>query len=202
MKPLLDIISIVTKAAIPAASSLVQRNRLFIRVLKQCGLDPEHPPADFSGVYAYALVEYGLTYEGSKRETLLALFGDPEIKTAFKQAFDRWSISPLNEGLDQRLNWEGNDSEWNFVATASRNQDIDVQKEVTVFFSAFVNVVKRSQTPKEHLQMVMLSQVYEELGKVRSQLTQVSNLDSLPERIIELLESRFQALLPGAIATT
>ena len=202
MKPLLDIIAIVAKAVTPAVSSSAQRNKLFIKVLKQCGLDPEHPPAKFSEVYAYALVEYGLTYEGDKRETLLALFGDPEITAAFKQAFDQWSITPLDEGLDRRLNWEANDSEWNFVATAIRDQDIDIQKEVTVFFSAFVDVMKRSQTPKEHLQMVMLSQVRKELEKVRSQLTQVSNLDSLPERIIELLESRLQALLPEAIATT
>jgi hypothetical protein len=29
----------------------LQRTEVVIRVLKQLGLDPEHPPADFEGVY-------------------------------------------------------------------------------------------------------------------------------------------------------
>lgn len=38
----------------------IQRNEHVIRILKRVGLDPEHPPKDFEGVYQYALVEYGV----------------------------------------------------------------------------------------------------------------------------------------------
>jgi predicted NACHT family NTPase len=30
------------------------------KLLKRLNLDPDHPPADFTGVYQYALVEYGV----------------------------------------------------------------------------------------------------------------------------------------------
>ena len=44
----------------------LRRNERVLRILKQFNLDPEHPPSDFSDVYAYALVEYAFDEGGDR----------------------------------------------------------------------------------------------------------------------------------------
>jgi hypothetical protein len=58
--PLNEIISAIAGFASPILKDKIQRNETVIKLLQQFKLDPEHPPADFSGVYAYTLVEYGV----------------------------------------------------------------------------------------------------------------------------------------------
>lgn len=74
----------ITGIAQPLIKEKVQRNEIVIKLLKQFNLDPEHPPGDFSGVYAYTLVEYGV----GKSKPILELFRQEEIKKAFRKAFD------------------------------------------------------------------------------------------------------------------
>ena len=38
----------------------LERNTEVIKILKNLGFELDHPPTDFSGVYAYSLVEYGV----------------------------------------------------------------------------------------------------------------------------------------------
>jgi predicted NACHT family NTPase len=70
-----------------------------IRLLQQFRLDPEHPPSDFSGVYAYALVEYGV----GKPRQLLEIFRHDEVKQAFRKAFDHNNPSILLSSVDTFL---------------------------------------------------------------------------------------------------
>ena len=53
-----SLISAITGIVNPTAliKNKVQRNETVIQLLKRFNLDPEHPPSDFSGVYAYTLV--------------------------------------------------------------------------------------------------------------------------------------------------
>jgi hypothetical protein len=57
--------AMVGDRALPIASPVIkekiQRNETVIKLLKQFNLDPEHPRADFSDIYAYTLVEYGIS---------------------------------------------------------------------------------------------------------------------------------------------
>jgi predicted NACHT family NTPase len=101
----------VLRAVVAIAKNPLQRSELYIKTLKNFGWTPDHPPADFSGIYAYTLVEYALTDEEEKPEALLKLFGEPEIRDAFRQAFDQWEIAPLNAELERRLDWKDFDSE-------------------------------------------------------------------------------------------
>ncbi|MBD2730011.1 hypothetical protein H6G96_27750 [Nostoc sp. FACHB-892] len=55
-----QVISAITAIANPLIKEKIRHNETVIKLLQQFKLDPEHPPADFSGVYAYALVEYGV----------------------------------------------------------------------------------------------------------------------------------------------
>ncbi|KPQ34169.1 MAG: WD domain, G-beta repeat/Pentapeptide repeats (8 copies)/NACHT domain, partial [Phormidesmis priestleyi Ana] len=181
---LLKVIPIVLRAIASPAAKQVQRNQLFIKTLKDCGLDAEHPPADFSGIYAYTLVEYGLADEAGKAEALLRLFAEPAIKEAFKQAFDRWDVTPLGSALAERLDWQDYGNEWNGIGNAIRAQNIDMQQEGKLFFAAFIGVVKRSQTPKEQLQTVILSEIQKEIKQLRAQLSPViDQMNSLAEQL-------------------
>ncbi|NET37805.1 MAG: NACHT domain-containing protein [Cyanothece sp. SIO1E1] len=188
------LIATIIGALANIAKQPIQRHPIFIKTLKTLNLDPKHPPADFDGVYAYTLVEYALTDEEHKPEALLQLLAEPEIKDAFHQAFTRWDVEHLNQALDQRLDWQDFDNEWNFIGNAIREQSIDIQREVTVFFSLFLEVVRRSQTPKEQLQTVILTDVQQELKQLRSQLAQGADL----EQLTNLLKNALQALLPHA----
>ncbi|ABW26240.1 hypothetical protein AM1_1204 [Acaryochloris marina MBIC11017] len=54
------LVGAIAKVAAPIAVNKLQRTEAVIKLLKQFNLDPEHPPEEFSSVYAYALVEYGV----------------------------------------------------------------------------------------------------------------------------------------------
>ncbi len=97
-----SIISAITGIASPTAfiKEKLQRNETVIKLLKQFNLDPDHPPADFSGVYAYALVEYGV----GNPKPILELFRKNEIQQAFRKALDQNNPAILlKEGEDFRL---------------------------------------------------------------------------------------------------
>ena len=64
------------------AMESISRIERIIKLLKQLNLDPDHPPDDFSGVYQYALVEYGL----GKSRPVLEIFRQSEIQQLFREA--------------------------------------------------------------------------------------------------------------------
>lgn len=74
--PLNEIIRAIAGFASPILKDKIQRNETVIKLLRQFKIDPdEHPPADFGGVYAYALVEYGI----GKPRQLLEVFCHEEV---------------------------------------------------------------------------------------------------------------------------
>ena len=81
--PLNEIISAIASFASPILKDKIQRNETVIKLLQQFKLDPEHPPSDFSGVYAYALVEYGV----GKPRQLLEIFRHEVVKQAFRPRY-------------------------------------------------------------------------------------------------------------------
>ncbi|NEP17810.1 MAG: TIR domain-containing protein [Leptolyngbya sp. SIO4C1] len=188
-----QVIPAALRAIAAIAKAPAQRSQRYIKTLKQFEWDPEHPPAEFSAVYAYTLVEYALADESPKSETLLQLFAEPEIKAAFRQAFDQWQMNPLADALAHRLDWQAFGNEWNFIGNAIREQNIDVQREVTVFFAAFLEVVKRSQTPKEQIHSILLTEQQRDLQQLRSELAQVVDVDLLAKEVAEQILDKSQA---------
>jgi hypothetical protein len=87
---------IVTTLAGLAASPVknkLERTKTVIKLLKKFGFEAEHPPADFSGVYAYTLVEYGV----GKPQPILELFQQNEIQQAFRAALSRAILPSYSE---------------------------------------------------------------------------------------------------------
>ena len=138
----------------------LSRNEYVIRVLKQLGLDPDHPPEDFEGVYNYALVEYGI----GKPEVCLQIFREREIRVLFRSVFD---------GNDPQGWLRSGEA---FLTSSEIGQkvqlaNVDPIEELKAFAGAFVAMVRRSQTPKETLMGHQLQKIertieqkFEQLG--------------------------------------
>ncbi len=114
----------------------LQRNDRVIALLKQLGFDPEHPPADFEGVYAYALVKYGV----GKPKACLELFRSPDVRQGFRRCFD----------LDDGQGWLKVVPEV-AIAQAVQAAGGDLKQELAEFAQAFLSETRRSRTPKETL---------------------------------------------------
>lgn len=75
LEPLISAITSIASPIVPLVKNKLERHELVIKLLKKFNLDPEHPPADFTAVYQYALVEYGV----GKPQQILELFRQEEI---------------------------------------------------------------------------------------------------------------------------
>jgi predicted NACHT family NTPase len=137
----------ITGVANPLIKEKIQRNETVIKLLQQFNLSPEHPPADYSDVYAYTLVEYGV----GKPKPLLELFRQETIKLAFRKAFDHNNPSILLSEVDV------------FVAAYALGDDIqdvetrnfaslqNIRREIAAFYIVFSEVAKRSRKPADTL---------------------------------------------------
>ena len=138
-----SLIQTVSGIASPILKDKLLRNEEVIKILQRFNLAPEHPPSDFSGIYAYTLVEYGI----GKQQLFLELFRDEEIKKAFRKAFDNNTpsiiLSEINNYLDTHA-----------LINDIRSLGIDARRELAAFYLVFCKVAKTSRTPSD----VLLSQ--------------------------------------------
>jgi predicted NACHT family NTPase len=95
-----SVISILTAIPLGTIKDKFQRNETVIKLLKRFNLEPDAPPADFSGVYVYTLVEYG----AGKPKQILELFRQKEIESAFRKAFESDSPAILIKAGEDYLN--------------------------------------------------------------------------------------------------
>ncbi len=133
-----SLISAITGIASPTAfiKDKLQRNETVIKLLKKFNLDPDHPPADFSGVYAYALVEYGV----GKPKLILELFRHKEIQQVFRKALDQNNPSILLKESETFLDGYA-------LGDEIRELGIDPRREFAAFAAVFIEVAKRPRTP-------------------------------------------------------
>ncbi|NJL63212.1 MAG: NACHT domain-containing protein [Methylacidiphilales bacterium] len=183
--PLNEIISAIASFASPILKDKIQRNETVIKLLQQFKLNPEHPPADFSGVYAYALVEYGV---GRPRE-LLEIFRHDEVKQAFRKAFDHNNPSILLSEVDTFLDTYS-------LGDEIRNLGVDVRREVAEFATVFIEVAKRSRTPGDVLMSHQLGSLHKRIASIQEQLSRLPNLEGIRTEIARLAGENYPAL-PG-----
>ena len=107
----------------------LERNETVIRLLKQFNLSPDSPPADFSGVYAYTLIEYGV----GKPKAVLELFRQPEIRQALQAAWGQDNFSVLLQVGEGFL-------EGAALGHELRALGIDVRQEFYQFATVFIAI--------------------------------------------------------------
>ncbi len=184
--PLDAIISAITSIANPLIKDKFQRSETVIKLLKQFNLDPEHPLPDFSSVYAYTLVEYGI----GKPKPILELFREKEIKQAFRQAFDRNSPTNFLQQGEDFLNAYA-------LGDEIKDLGIDIRREFTAFSAVFIDVTKRSRNPKEVLTNHQIDSVKKQIVALHERLDRIPTLEGMRAEMARLAVENHPALPAG-----
>jgi hypothetical protein len=97
--PILEIGAVISTIAQYGAEALIDRARkseAVVAVLKRLNMSADTPPADFEGVYVYALVEYGV----GTPPPLLEIFRNSSVKAAFRMSFEARDLSIVENEID------------------------------------------------------------------------------------------------------
>jgi predicted NACHT family NTPase len=189
--PLDQIINAIKAIATPVIKNKFERNNHVIKLLKQFNLDPDHPPADFSGVYAYALVQYGV---GQPKE-ILELFRQEEIKKAFRKAFEQSNFSILLAEGEAFLKDKPS------LGAEIQNLGIDPNREFAAFAAVFIEVAKSTRTPAETLTNQRLDSIYRMIVNLLERLDRLPTLEGIRTEIARLAAQNSLALPAAALST-
>lgn len=137
------------KAAGPLGIRQAQKSIFVLKVLQNLKLDPAQPPKDFEGVFAYALVEYGI----AKSDILLKFFSEKLIKDAFWKAF--------HENPTNFIEYAEDFLDWNILGDEIRAEKINIRQEFKEFYHTFLDVTKRTRNPAE----ILLDPNFREMGE-------------------------------------
>jgi predicted NACHT family NTPase len=186
------LIGAITDIVSPTAfiKDKLQRNETVIKLLKKFNLDPDHPPADFSGVYAYALVEYGV----GKPKPILELFRQQEIQKIFRKALDQNNPSILLKEGEAFLDGYA-------LGDEIRELGIDAHRELAAFATVFIEVAKRSRTPAEVLTNQQIGSLHKRIENIQQRLDRLPTLEGIRTEIARLAAQDYPAL-PEAESST
>ena len=185
-----QVINAILAIANPLIKEKIQRNETVIKLLQQFKLDPEHPPADFSGVYAYALVEYGV----GKPKPFLELFRQEAIKQAFRKAFDHNNPSILLSEVDAWLDAYA-------LGDDIRSLGIDIRREIAAFYIVFAEVAKRTRNPADTLMSQQIGSLQLRIANIQELLDRLPTLEGIRTEIARLAAQNSPALLEAETST-
>lgn len=175
MIELVKLIDVIVGFASPVVRNKLQRNELVIKLLKQINLDPDHPPADFTAVYQYTLVEYGI----GKPRPMLEIFRQLEIQDVFRKALDQNNPGLLLQEGERFLSSHT-------LGDQIRELGIDARREFYQFAAIFIEIAKRTRTPAEVLTNQRLESLNQQIGTVQERLTRLPTLEGMRTEIARL----------------
>ncbi|MEG4487710.1 WD40 domain-containing protein [Microcoleus sp. D2_18a_B4] len=183
------VISILTTIPFGTIKDKFQRNETVIKILKRFNLDPDAPPADFSGVYVYTLVEYG----AGKPKQILELFRQKEIESAFRKAFESDSPAILIKAGDEYLNESA-------LGKEIRDLGIDPRREFMAFAAVFMEVAKRTRTLGDVMVGNAIASLQKRLSMVMDRIERLPTIEGIRTEFARL-ESEDYPALPAAAST-
>ncbi|MGQ4648417.1 NACHT domain-containing protein [Lyngbya aestuarii] len=183
LEPLISAITSIASPIVPLVKNKLERHELVIKLLKKFHLDPEHPPDDFTAVYQYALVEYGV----GKPQQILELFRQEEIQQAFRQAFEQNKPSILLQKGDRFLQDYA-------LGDAIKQQRINYQREFAAFAAVFLEIAKRTRTPAEVRRDHKIENLQQRLGDIQERLERLPTLEGMRTELARLATLDYPAL--------
>ena len=165
------------------AKDKMQRHELVIKLLKQLNLNPDHPPADFTAVYQYALVEYGI----GKPQPVLEIFRQPEIQQIFRRALDQNNPAILFKAGEEFLANHVLGDELQTLGMSAR-------REFYQFAAVFIEIAKRTRTPAEVLTNQRLESLHRQIGTMQERLNRLPTLEGIRTEMARLAEQDLLAL--------
>lgn len=183
--PLAKVITTIASVAAPPIKNKLERNETVIKLLEKVGLDPEHPPADFSGVYAYTLVKYGV----GKPRQILELFRQEDIKQAFREAFEQNDFLILIKKGQEFIDGYA-------LGDEIKELRVDLLPEFAAFSMVFIDVANSTRTPSEVLRDRKLDTLMRSVSDIQEQISRFKNPSEI---LLELaIQSRsYQELQPA-----
>ncbi|MEG4070473.1 NACHT domain-containing protein [Microcoleus sp. Pol11C2] len=181
------VISLLTAIPLGTIKDKFQRNETVIKLLKRFNLDPDAPPADFSGVYVYTLVEYG----AGKPKQILELFRQKEIESAFRKAFESDSPAILIQAGDDYLNESA-------LGKEIRDLGIDPRREFMAFAAVFMEVAKRTRTLGDVMVGNAIASLQKRLSMVMDRIERLPTLEGIRTEFARLEAEDYPALAPAA----
>ena len=136
---------------------------------------PEHPPVDFSGVYVYTLVEYGV----GKPKCLLEFFRQEDIKQAFRKAFDHRNPSILLGEVEAFLDAYA-------LGDEIKALQLDIMREVAAFATIFIEVTKSTRTPGDVLTANQIISLHQSIVLIQEQLDRLPTLEGIRTEMARL----------------
>ncbi|UJB70379.1 NACHT domain-containing protein [Acaryochloris sp. 'Moss Beach'] len=196
-----QLVGAIAKIATPIAVNKLQRNEEVIKLLKQFGLDPEYPPADFRGVYAYALVEYGMQEHPLMKEQQdpLREGAEQEIEKAVKDHYLMLEFlqheeirkvlrTPLEKDNPLLLQAEGESCIRDFAAADKvRAAEIDYKLGLLRFSAIFLAVACKTRKPEAALRDQNIEYLQEDLKVIWARLETLPTLEAKLTEITQLL---------------
>ena len=142
-----QVVIAISRFAVPQIINQAQRNEIVIKVLKHLKLDPANPPKYFDGVYAYALVEYGV----DKPKSILKLFREREIRLSFWRGFSLDDIDSFVDTVVHFIDYRdiGDEIIQELGLQATRNIEPNINTYLKEFYQVFTNVARLTRTPSE-----------------------------------------------------
>ncbi|PSB36823.1 hypothetical protein C7B69_04275 [filamentous cyanobacterium Phorm 46] len=183
------VISLLTAIPFGTIKDKFQRNETVIKLLKRFNLDPDAPPADFSGVYVYTLVEYG----AGKPKQILELFRQKEIESAFRKAFESDSPAILIKAGDDFLNESA-------LGQELRDLGIDPRREFMAFAAVFMEVAKRTRTLGDVMVGNAIASLQKRLSMVMDRVERLPTIEGIRTEFARLEAEDYPAL-PAAEST-
>lgn len=183
--PLAKVITAIASVAATPIKNKLERNETVIKLLEKVGLDPEHPPADFSGVYAYTLVKYGV----GKPRQILELFRQKDIKRAFRETFEQDDFLILIKKGQEFIDGYA-------LGDEIKELRVDLLPEFAAFGMVFIDVAKSTRTPSEVLRDRKIDTLMRSVSDIQEQ---ISRLKTSKEILLELaIQSQsYQELQPA-----
>jgi predicted NACHT family NTPase len=175
LDPIITAISAIARPAAPLLKTKLERDETVIKLLKKFNLDPEHPHPDFTSIYQYAFVEYGI----GKPQPILELFRQNEIQQAFRQAFDRNNPSILLQQGEAFLDGYA-------LGDEIRELRIDPKREFAAFATVFIEVAKRSRTPADVLTNQKIDSLHKSMRTLHQRLDRLPTLTGIRTEIARL----------------
>jgi WD40 repeat protein len=186
---LAKLIDLIVGFASPVVQNKLQRSELVIKLLKQLNLDSDHPPADFTAVYQYTLVEYGI----GKPKPVLEMFRQAEIQAIFRKALEQNNPSLLLKNGETFLAGHS-------LGDQIQVLGIDARQEFYQFAAVFIEVAKRTRTPAEVLTNQRLESLHRQISSIQDRLHRLPTLEAMRTEMARLAAQSYP-MLPGAIAT-
>ncbi|XZN92895.1 MAG: NACHT domain-containing protein [Microcoleus sp.] len=183
------VISLLTAIPFGTLRDKLQRNESVIKLLKKFNLDPDAPPADFSGVYVYTLVEYG----AGKPKQILELFRQTEIEQAFRKAFESDSPAILIKAGEDYLNESA-------LGKEIRDLGIDPRREFMAFAAVFMEVAKRTRTLGDVMVGNAIASLQKRLSLVLDRIERLPTIEGIRTEFARL-ETEDVPALPAAAST-